>query len=547
MRTVGPYELIRHLGTGGMGEVWMGRRTTLGGGAKSVALKLLSGNRVDGENARKMFLEEARLSMLLTNANIVQVFDVGEDRETCYMAMEWVDGLDLSAFAARLRSRGERLPIQLIAYIVGEILKALAYAHDLKHEGTRLTIIHRDISPHNVMISFSGEVKLMDFGIARMASEQTSGVHVKGKLRYMPPEQLRGSTREPTIDLFAVGAILHELLDGRPFRGDVVDEPRLYGMILDGEVAPLSCVEVPREIDELRQGLLAPNVTDRIPSARAAFRKLSEWPGYRDGKFELEDLINSVLLTGNATTVLPAPTDVLPEDERETTNLDRVVEGSNDGPTTVTRPRQKASEKSRNAASRRRVAVLSGGLGLMGLAFGVATFGVVIGWWGNDTNESATVVESTLVEPRLADPVPVEPTPTDAVVVEPPVEPTPTEPTTVASLPVEPPPVVQEQVVEPGVETPTIATPPAIKVGVTIKADPKLNGFWIEIKLAGKPHEIKKPATGSAFTRLKPGNYTVQYRTEVDGAWTNAGSVMLPADDKDATVLVQANGRAVVR
>ncbi len=294
MRKFGRYTLSRRLGVGGMGEVWMGRREALGGAALNVAIKLLTGSRAGDPDARKMFLDEARLSMLLNNSNIVKVFDVDQtDDGTCYMVMEWVDGLDLSQLSAQLKAAGERLPDPMIAYIVGEVLKGLAHAHELTHRGVTKTIVHRDISPHNVMISVFGEVKIMDFGIARMASEDTSGTHVRGKLRYMPPEQLRGETREPTLDLFSLGAMLHELLDGRQFRGKVIDESRLFGMILDGEIPPLdrNRASFPHELEALRIGLLATAPRDRIQSARKAFRLLTRWTGYRDMRFELDDLV----------------------------------------------------------------------------------------------------------------------------------------------------------------------------------------------------------------------------------------------------------------
>src|SRR5690606_22550802 len=133
------------------------------------------------------------------------------------------------------------------------------HAHELRDADQSKTVVHRDISPHNVMGSVSGEVKLMAFGIARFASEETRGLHAKGKIRYMPPEQLRGERREPTLDLFAVGATLHELLDRSKFRGSKIDEARMYGMVIDGEVPPLqrAADTIPPELEQLRSQLLA--------------------------------------------------------------------------------------------------------------------------------------------------------------------------------------------------------------------------------------------------------------------------------------------------
>lgn len=298
MTTLGPYTLLRRLGAGGMGEVWIARRPALGGAAKLVAIKTVLPDKASNPESRRMFLDEARLSMLMSNSNIVQVFDADETADgTCYMAMEYVEGIDLARLTESLRIRGELLSHSAIAYIIGEILKALAYAHDLNVEGIRHTIVHRDISPQNVMISVSGEIKVMDFGIARLSSEETSGTFIRGKLRYMPPEQFTKGVRAPTLDLFAVGALLHELLDGQRFRGGDFEEPELIGMCVRGIVPPLTCPpeRVPAVFEQLRKGLLEPEARNRIPSARAAHRLLSQWPGDRDAKFEFEEIVQRVL------------------------------------------------------------------------------------------------------------------------------------------------------------------------------------------------------------------------------------------------------------
>ncbi|NVB42872.1 protein kinase [Pseudenhygromyxa sp. WMMC2535] len=306
---IGRYTLTRRLGVGGMGEVWMGQREALGGAAKRVAIKLMNSDKARDPNMRAMFLEEARLSMQLHGANIVQVFDADEtEDQLCYMVMEWIEGLDLAQLMKKLASRGERLSDAQVGFVIGEVLKALALAHELVVDGVPRTVIHRDVSPQNVMISIHGEVKLMDFGIARVSSEETSGLHVKGKLRYMPPEQLRGETRQPTLDLFAVGAMLHELLDGVRFRSKVIDEGQLFGMVIDGSYPPMvrAAETVPEGLEALRRGLLEPLAQARIPSARAAFRQLSAWPGYRDARFELDELVRHVLSTAT-TTIAAAP------------------------------------------------------------------------------------------------------------------------------------------------------------------------------------------------------------------------------------------------
>ncbi len=278
-RRLGQHDLMAPVGVGGMARVWMAKRHVAKGVVKSVAVKVLHEGSAADEHRQKKFLEEARLSMLLSHSNIVQVFDAGVSKERLYLVMEWVDGCSLAQLLERLRSDGRRLDVALAIYITGELLAALEYAHGLDHEGRETTVIHRDISPHNVLISVSGEVKLADFGVARLSEEETSGICVKGKLRFMPPEQVSGDSRSPAVDLFAIGAILHEMLSGSRFRGDhelpARGSPTPPGVPAlsreDAELAPKSLVE-------LRRDLLATKPIVR-GSASLALRRLEQCAG----------------------------------------------------------------------------------------------------------------------------------------------------------------------------------------------------------------------------------------------------------------------------
>ncbi|MCH9688911.1 MAG: protein kinase [Deltaproteobacteria bacterium] len=288
-QTLGQYALVRRIGAGGMAEVWMGRRHGVGGAQKTVAIKRMLPEIAAEARHRRMFLEEARLSMLMSHSNVVQVFDAAEQQGQPYLVMEWVDGLDLAQLCAQLRARGQAWPAPLAGYIVGEILRGLGYAHHLIHEGQPRCVVHRDVSPHNVLVSTSGEVKVTDFGVARLATDETSGAHIKGKLRYMAPEHLAGRSRDPAVDLFSVGAILHELLEGVRFR-DEEDQDALYGQIMGKELPALTRTDVPPELASLRQGLLQPEPRQRIPSASRALEYLSAWAGYRNASTELATL-----------------------------------------------------------------------------------------------------------------------------------------------------------------------------------------------------------------------------------------------------------------
>ncbi|MCA9653826.1 MAG: serine/threonine protein kinase, partial [Myxococcales bacterium] len=294
---IGGYELVRRIGRGGMAEVWVARRALGRKGSKFVAIKLIADHYIGDERYGRMFRAEAELAAVLSHANIVQVFDEGEEDGRSYLIMEWVDGLNLLKLGAvlALLDDNERR-FRVASYIIGQLLYALKYAHSItSFDGSPLGIVHRDVSPQNVLVSNHGEVKLTDFGVAYYAMEESSGLHVKGKVRYMSPEQISGKTRSPTVDLYAVGALLHELLDGKKFRADYEDGQEMFTAVLAGTVPPLTR-RVPAELDELRVRLLQPDPADRIQSAEEAIEWLKLYPGYGDARDELTKLCSS--LTG---------------------------------------------------------------------------------------------------------------------------------------------------------------------------------------------------------------------------------------------------------
>ncbi|MFO7561457.1 MAG: serine/threonine-protein kinase [Enhygromyxa sp.] len=290
MRQLGPYQLLRKIGSGGMAEVWAARvRETGGGPERYVAIKLLASHLAERQEYREMFLGEARLSMQLSHPNIVRVFDAVAHDHDCYMVMELITGMTLSQLERSLVRDRQSLPMVVAAYVVGELLRALSYAHQVRTEEGSV-IVHRDVSPQNVMVTSDGQVKLMDFGIARFATQETQGAYVKGKLQYMPPEQLRKETRKPTVDLYAVGAILHELLDGRRFRGRL-EQGQLINMVMHGE-APALRQPAPAQLEIVRKGLLEPDESARIQSARKALGMLCRWPEYREAASDLRELVS---------------------------------------------------------------------------------------------------------------------------------------------------------------------------------------------------------------------------------------------------------------
>ncbi len=316
MRRLGDYELLERVGAGGMAEVWLARRpamadAVMAGAVKVCALKIIRPGMASQERYRRMFMQEACLVLKLSHANLVSVFDVGESDGRLFMAQEWVDGVHLRHFAGRMLGRGISLAIPEICHIIGELLHGLRYAHAFAIGGRSLGIVHRDISPHNVLVSAAGEVKLADFGIARVCGERSSGVHIKGKARYMAPEQLRGEASQAS-DLFSVGAILHELLEGRRFREGFERSADWHRVVAEASLPSLTRPGVPRPLEALRVGLLHPNPRCRINSADEALARLVCCPPWPSATLKLQALYRQHVgplrrtgLTGSAPAALP--------------------------------------------------------------------------------------------------------------------------------------------------------------------------------------------------------------------------------------------------
>jgi serine/threonine-protein kinase len=217
VRSFGKYRLLELLASGGMAEVWRAELPGPAGFAKEVALKLVRADLGAQPELARLFEQEARLASRLGHANVVQVFEYDAVDGRHYLAMELVRGRTLRQVTDRCREAGVRMGLARAVHVGAEVARALAYAHRLAHRGQPLGIVHRDVSPQNVLVSFEGEVKLADFGIARAlgAVEQTAPGAVKGKVAYMAPEQARGEPVDARADLFALGVVLWELLSGR--------------------------------------------------------------------------------------------------------------------------------------------------------------------------------------------------------------------------------------------------------------------------------------------------------------------------------------------
>ncbi|MEO1334607.1 MAG: serine/threonine-protein kinase, partial [Myxococcota bacterium] len=220
----GRYLLLDRINVGGMAEVFRGKTAGVQGFERIVALKRILPNIAADPDFVQMFVEEAKLVVQLQHANIAQVYDLGEAEGTHYIAMEYVSGTDLRSMWDRARGRNRLLPIAMSCYIMQRVCEGLDAAHRKRDDaGGEISLVHRDVSPQNILISYEGEVKLIDFGIARAAnrvSKTQAGV-LKGKFGYMSPEQVRGVELDNRSDIFACGIVLYELLVGdRLFLGE---------------------------------------------------------------------------------------------------------------------------------------------------------------------------------------------------------------------------------------------------------------------------------------------------------------------------------------
>jgi eukaryotic-like serine/threonine-protein kinase len=220
---LGRYELLLPIAKGGMAQVWAARMHGTRGFQKLVAIKTILAGAIDNTRLEQMFLEEAQLAAQIHHPNVVTTLDLGEHDGTLYLVMEWVDGEALSEVMARAAAMGG-VPLPIAVNLIGQACQGLHAAHTLCDEhGALLGVVHRDVSPQNLLVTYSGTAKLVDFGIAKatgLSSSLTEAGEVKGKFAFMAPEQVAGQGVDRRADLFSLGIILYGMTTGRhPFRG----------------------------------------------------------------------------------------------------------------------------------------------------------------------------------------------------------------------------------------------------------------------------------------------------------------------------------------
>ncbi len=277
---LGPYELIQRIATGGMAEVYLARRAGPHGFQKIVAVKRILPQLARDADFLAMFVDEARVCARLGHPNIVQVFDFGEHDGELYMAMEYVDGTTGARLIRAAATRGEEMPLDVCLHVALSLLRGLDYAHSARDDdGRPLGLVHRDVSPGNVLIDRSGAVKLTDFGILRAADleRRTEQGQLKGKLGYMSPEQVTGRELDGRSDLFTVGIVLAELVTIRPLFSGGGELDVLY-RIRDADLSALdrSPTRVPDDVRAVLYRALAKDPMLRYPSASAFAEAIEE-------------------------------------------------------------------------------------------------------------------------------------------------------------------------------------------------------------------------------------------------------------------------------
>lgn len=436
--TFGQYVIEEHVATGGMAQVYKARMLGLEGFQKTVAIKRILPHLSSNEDFVTMFVDEAKLAAQLNHPNIIHIYDLGKIDGSHFIAMEYIEGRDLRSILDDCRRRDVRVPVPLALYIATLLASALDYAHKKRDFDNRdLGLVHRDVSPQNVLISSAGEIKLCDFGIAKAASKasHTHAGALKGKLQYMSPEQAWGKDIDHRSDIFSLGLVLYEMLTAnKVFAGDselsILEQARNPDVAAPSEVVP----GIPADVDRITLKALAPERGDRYQTALDFLRdceavlKSNGWePDTAALVAFIDELASGAAISGLAAgagappppgTPPPAVAADQPEPEPEPTPTVEPEPASEDAPGAEPAPVAAAV-----VAESAPVATDDGdgdkraGLGLWLAIVAVAIVAVAAGWWflagsgggtgGGDTGDAPGPIAAAVAD-----------TPTPAPVVE---------------------------------------------------------------------------------------------------------------------------------
>jgi serine/threonine protein kinase len=277
MEQLGPYVLEARIARGGMGEIYRASLIRSGGFQRTVAVKRILPHLSDDATFIRMFETEARLTALLNHPNIVHMYDFGRHDGTVWLAMEFVDGVDVRRLFDATIAAGEKFPLSIALHIAEQCARGLHYAHTLVDSKGPLRIVHRDISPQNILLSAQGETKLTDFGLAKALAADPGSMSgmMKGKLGYMSPEQVQGAAITPQTDIFGLGAVLYELVSGRRLYPVSEGLAALVARATQARIDPLSTEDAPGAVCEIIGRCLKKNPAERFSSADELASELS--------------------------------------------------------------------------------------------------------------------------------------------------------------------------------------------------------------------------------------------------------------------------------
>ena len=303
--------LIERLATGGMGEVFKAKQTGTGGFEKTVAVKRILPHFVSREDFAKRFQQEMWVASKLQHSNIAQVFQSGSSQDFLYLVMEYVNGKTLSELIADFALRNDHIPLEHVCFIISEVAKGLHYAHSLRDENTGepYHLVHRDVSPQNIMCNENGEVKILDFGIAKVMdnlNELSRADDVKGKLQYISPEQLEGKRATPQSDIFALGIVMYELLTLKPL---FLDNNTFQTLANIRELPipriALERTDIPEELEQILRRSLARDPLERYGSAQELHIRLNSFLSKTSPSYSPTQLGQTIMIvkTGSAHSV----------------------------------------------------------------------------------------------------------------------------------------------------------------------------------------------------------------------------------------------------
>lgn len=314
----GKYRLMRRIAIGGMAEIFVARREGMQGFHKTIVIKRIRAHLSENPTFVNMFLNEARLAAELNHSNIAQIYDLGRIANSYFIAMEYINGRDMRTIVPKAEKQGIPFPLEYSLKVARDVCEGLYYAHRRSDEkGRPLNIVHRDVTPENIMVSFDGEVKILDFGIAKaenLVSETRAG-EIKGKLGYLSPEQISGKAVDHRSDLFGLGVVLYEWITGHKlFTGS--SDVEVLRAVLEGRIYPPSYFreDVPGEVEAIIMRALERNREQRYQSAWDLLADIDEFLSHHTfvpSNIHLSNFLRQIFADEIAN---PPPEDEFPEE-----------------------------------------------------------------------------------------------------------------------------------------------------------------------------------------------------------------------------------------